>query len=331
MKKKTNKDLIIFLILIPILLWVTFSLSSSKDNGIPNYSVLNKAKSGCSVFYEALQKLNYPVKRIVTPLAMSPTNNIQVVVPGGDFDISDSSIITWVEDGGVIIYLTQGNFHFVINGTLPTYKGNLAIYKFKKGKILAMDVSYFENAALKKKTKEPYLLLKELTNYSYSNISFNENNLFLKTNSQTLWDYIPFKMKFFVYQLILLLGAFFYYKSKRFGKTLPLYDEVERTENEYLYSAAALYKQAHCSDLMLDNYYQHFLKQIGYPRSSWLEYWNDAGLPSMDKATKVFTFMNSSNPSTKSKDILGIVKLIDELTNILKRRDQHWNTQKKAL
>lgn len=107
----------------------------------------------------------------------------------------------------------------------------------------------------------------------------NESYFYITSETKTLWDSLSMDQKFFCYQIILFLIAFFAYKGKRFGKPIPLYEEVERTENEYVYSAAALYKHAACWDLAAENYYKSFLRLINKSHDNWLEYWEEEQLP----------------------------------------------------
>jgi hypothetical protein len=88
MKARRSRDLIILLILIPIFLWAAFYISSKMENRIPAYSVINKSSMGYSVFYESLRELGLPVERTLKPVASQDTNSVQIVVPGGSFDIN---------------------------------------------------------------------------------------------------------------------------------------------------------------------------------------------------------------------------------------------------
>jgi len=331
MKRKANNDLILFIILIALFLWVSFYLSSRMDNKLPNYSTLNKSSMGSSVFYETLRQLKYPIDRTIKPVNSYDSSNIQIVTQGGKLDVNSKEIKTWVEKGGILIYLTNGNFSFINYGAASEVKGKVTLYKYNKGLVINSDVSYITNKALTKQTNNAYELLQEIDSHSYKKIYFNEAHLYSARDTKSLWDYIPMNFKYIIYQLILVIMAFFYYKGKRFGKTLPLYEEVERIENEYLYSAASLYRQAKCSDLILNNYYKSFLKQMNKTDENWLGYWQDENLPSVSKAKKVYEFMHLQNEDLKVKEYLSIVTILEQLSCIIKkRREEHWKTLRRT-
>jgi len=328
MKSKSNKDLILFIILIPLFLWVSFYLSSTMDNKLPNYTTSNKSSMGYSVFFETLKQLNYPVNTSINPVNSYDIGNMQIVAQGGNFDVNSKEIKAWVEKGGTLIYLTEGKINFIDYGS-PQVKGNITLYKYNKGMVINSDVSYVTNSTLTKTTTSAYELLQEIDSHSYKKIYFNEAHVYSVADKKSLWDYIPMSFKYIIYELILVIIAFFYYKGKRFGKVLPFYEEVERIENEYLYSAASLYRQAKCSDLILGYYYKSFLRQMNKSDGNWLEYWREQKLPSANKAKKVYEFMHIENKELKVKEYLGIVAILEGLSEILKkRRDEHWKTLK---
>jgi hypothetical protein len=330
MKIKRNKDLILFVILIPLFLCGAFYASSKMNNPIPSYSVENKSQTGYSIFFEALKELNCPVDRTLKAVKDYDNSNIQIIAQGGNFDVNDSEIKKWVSDGGILVYLTTEDSLLTKYESKPEVKDNFKIYKYHKGSIISLDADYITNKTLTKDTTKAYELLKEINSHNYKKIYFNEVHLFASADKKSLWDCIPMEIKYIIYQFIIVLAAFLYYKGKRFGKIMPLYDEEERSENEYLYSAASLYRQAKCLDIMVENYYKSFLKQINYSSDDWLEYWEREKLPQGSKAKKVYEFMNNTKLKVKVNEYIQIVNTLEQLTNILKkRRDLYWKDLKR--
>lgn len=331
MKKSINRDLIIFIILIPLFLLSSFYVSSRMEGTLPTYSVINKSRQGYSVFYEALKNLKYSVDRSLTPIESHAINSVQIAAEGNGLNIEDKEIKNWVQKGGTLIFLTNSPLDSVIDQLAPEVKGSFIKYKDGKGEIITYSASHFTNKSLTENTSGAYELLKEMEGYEDKNIYFNESHLYGASSKQGLWDFIPLEIKFILYQLLIVTAAFFYYKGRRFGKPVPLYEEEERNENEYLYSAAALYRQAKCWDLMLQNYYNVFLKELKSPDENWIDYWKQAGLPSINKAQRVYEFMHNSQVKRKPKDFMQIVTLLEQLTNILKkRRELYWKTLKRT-
>lgn len=330
MKRKISFDLIAFFILIPVILSGAFFISSKMNSRTPDYSIINNGKNGCSVFYKALKELSYPVERSLKKIDPDTAASINIIPAGGTFNINDPNVENWISKGGSLVYLTSENLHLPIYKTTPVKKGEIDVYKYKKGEIIVLDVSFVTNKKLMTSTDTAYKLLVEIDSFINKKILFNEAYLYSDIKPNSLWDYIPMKIKFVLYQMLLVLGAFFYYKGKRFGRPAVFYEESERTENEYLYSAASLYRHAKCWDLMLENYYKGFLKNFKSP-DSWLKEWEQEGLPHHDKAEELHAFIEKRDAKYKSKEYLQTVKLIEELTNILhKRRDSYWKRLKKT-
>ena len=332
MKKKTNKGLFLFILIIPVFLFLSLYISTRMEKNLPPYSVSNKSKMGYSVFYESLDKLNYPVERTLKQLIYYKANSVQIISPGGNFNINNQEVKQWVEKGGVLVYFTPETSKSIKYATSAKANGNIKLYTYGKGRIINADADFVTNKMLLKDTTNAYDLLKEIGDFPYEKLYFNESYLFSSANTKSIWDAIPIEIKYIIYQMLIVLVAFFYYKGKRFGKAMPFHEEVERSENEYLYSAASLYRQAKCWDLMVDNYYKNFLKGFVGKNEEWLEYWEKEKIPSLNQARSVFKFMSEKKNKPKVKEYIHVVSMIEHLNKILdKRSDLHWKTLKKTL
>ena len=331
MRQKTNKDLIIFMILIPVFLAIALFIQNVSGSSIPSYSVDNKSKAGISVFFETLRELGYPVKRTMVPVDKRDIKNLQLVVPSTEFSIQSNEVKTWIEGGGTLVYLTQSDFFFINYGKLASDDDDdiIKVYEYGKGKIIAANIKYITNGTLLRKKDNAYNILKKISEKEYNSLDFNETYLYMKTEQKNLWASLSLEIKFIFFQAIVALIGLFYYLGKRFGKPIPLYEEVERVENEYLYSASALYRHAGCWDLIAENYYKSFLKQMNRTHENWLEYWEEQGLPMHNKAKSVYNFMNNQKPKIRAKEYAQIVNILEQLKGILnKRRDSYWKTLK---
>lgn len=330
MKKKISKDLILFVLILPVFLFLAFYISNRMEKSHPLYSILNKSKMGYSIFYEALKKLNYPVEKALKPVNDYKESSVQIITPGGNFNINSLEVKEWVEKGGILVYLTPETNSSIDYATLGKSSGDIKNYKYHKGSIINVKELVLTNKNLIKDTSAAYELLIAIDDLSYEKLYFNESYLALGPTNKTVWDTIPIQIKYIIYQLLIALTAFFYYKGKRFGKIIPLYEEVERSENEYLYSAASLYRQAKCYDLMVDNYYKNFLKGFAGNKNDWLEYWEKEKIPSLNQARKVYEFMNYKKTKPSAKEYIQIVSMLEHLNKILDNRsDKHWKTLKK--
>jgi hypothetical protein len=207
MKKRASRDLIIFIILIPVFLWAAFQISSSMGNKLPNYSIENKSKMGLSVFYETLRELNYPVERSLKALTSENEETVQIAVIGGDFDVNDQKVKNWIGDGGTLIYLTNESYPYIGYGVTPEVNGSVSLYKYPNGMLVIANVDNLTNKTLIKDTHYAYELLEIIHGYSSKGIYFNEANLYSNPDSKSLWDAIPAEFKYIIYQLLLVLAG----------------------------------------------------------------------------------------------------------------------------
>lgn len=332
MKKRVSRDLIIFIILIPVFLWAAFGLSSRLGGGLPDYSVINKSRTGLSVFYEVLKELEYPAERSMKTLTEENEETVQIAASGGDLDINDMEVMSWVGRGGTLFYLANEEYPYIDYKITPEVRSGLQLYKYNRGMLVVARADNLTNIKLTKDTDYAYGLLELIHEYSGREIYFNEAHLYLNPGSKSLWDAVSAEFKYIIYQLVIVLAACIYYKGKAFGKAIPLYEEVERSENEYLYSASALYRAAGAWDIMLDNYYRNFLTEINSKDEEWLEYWEREELPSLDKAKEVHEFLNRSGRRPRAKEYIHVVSTLEKLKKIYKkRREAYWKTLKKTL
>ncbi|MCM0647932.1 DUF4350 domain-containing protein [Clostridium swellfunianum] len=330
MKARKSRDLIIFLILIPIFLWAAFFVSSRMENKLPAYSVINKSSMGSSVFYETLRQLKLPAERSLKPVIEHDINTIQIAASGGSFNLNSEELKTWLNQGGTLIHLAPESFRVVEFDLKPEIRGKFIIYKYGNGIVVGYDAFQITNKQLMSNTAGAYELLEEIGKQGNKKIYFNESHLYDKPSNKTLWDYVPLWLRFLVFQIILSLAAFFYCKGKRFGKPIALYDEVERTENEYLYSASSLYRQTKAYDLIADIYYSNLLRQLKSNEEEWIEEWERQGLAELNKAKQVYEFMKDTKLKKKNKDYTRIISVIEQLNKVLKkRRDLYWKTLRK--
>ncbi|HEY5563238.1 MAG TPA: DUF4350 domain-containing protein [Clostridiaceae bacterium] len=329
MKTRNKKDIFIFIILVLLFLIFTFYISKTMQGNNP--SIDNNSSNGISAFYKTLKALKLPVERSLLPIEETNIQDIQLVTDYGSFNLHNPDILDWVNKGGTLIYFTNDKQTLVDFSSSPEIKGNLKIYALKKGLIIQAETVSIANKTLLSNTDKAYEIFSEIDSHPYKHIVFSEGYIYSQAKVKSLWDFIPFQGKIIIYQLVLIILAFFYYRGKRFGKALPLYDEVERDENEYLYSSSSLYNIANCWDIMFESYYKSLLKEIRYSSGNWIEYWERENLPSILKAKRVYAFMEKGNKNIRKKEYIEIINCIEQLKNILmKRRATNWKPLKKT-
>ena len=331
MQKKLSKELIAFLILIPIFLWIAFYTAGIRGSNIPAYSVINKSNQGYSVFYDSLQELGYRVDRSMRPIIDHSYEGVQIIVDTAGFSISDDDIKDWVKLGGILVFMWEDHEPVISYATKTSSQWNVDVFLYEKGGILSLKSDALLNSTLIRNHERAYQLLQTLEGFGNRDIYFSELNLFAPNNNLTLWDHLPLAYKFILYQLIIVVVAFFYFKGKGFGKPIPLYEEEERIENEYVHTAAALYMQGSCWDIILDVYYKSLLKLLRSSEENLYSVWESKGLPETNKLKRLIAYMDKPHSDKTSKESIEMILIIEDLKKqIRKGRETHWKTLKKA-
>ncbi|MGF7060052.1 hypothetical protein [Brassicibacter mesophilus] len=349
MKRQNKKEIYLILILIPIFLWLSLNFTTDSHKIQKPYSILNKGKIGTSVFYETLKKLDYPVKLVVSDIKQQK-NSVQIVALSSStskLDINDDQIKEWIENGGKLIYLTDRLWEDILDygNKIDTYSINAntlgIVYSYGSGTIILGSTELIENKALTKDTEGAYWLLCQIDKLRYEHIAFNEYYQYSGNEKPSLWRDTPNGIKAILFQLLIFGFIIIYYKGKRFGKPKPLYEEVERTENEFVYAVAALYKKGQCREIVLQSFYEELLikakgyfgKDVDIVRENLVELWENEKLPELSKVKKVYDFIGyemNKGKKINSKKMLEMILIIEHLNRILeRRRESRWKTLKK--
>ncbi len=348
LKTKNSRDIWIFIVLIPIFLWLSLNFSGDRNNKSLPHSVLNKGSKGVSVMYEAMEELGYSVEMTLEKIENKDSNTVQIILTSENntsFNINDKAVRKWVGKGGKLILLSdkwefiEADYGKKTDAFYSLKDKQGSEYHYGKGNFIIGDSELITNKALARDTEGAYWLLKKIEEWGTSGIEFNEFYQYLDPRERSLWRDIPRGIKFTIYQILLLIIAIIFLKGRRFGKPIPLYDEVERTENEYIYSVASLYRQAKCWELALDNLYNDFLLECEsmfgkseYIREKWIVFWEEERLPRLNKAKELYSFISneSSKKNINSKKYLQQITYMDQLKKILiKRREGRWKILKK--
>jgi len=318
-------------------LWLSLNFSGDKNNKSIPYSVLNKGSKGVSVIYEAMKDLSYPVKLDLSNIENKDYDNIQfVILPNHNsrFDINADSIKTWIKKGGKLVCLyeeiedTRLDYGKEVDSFTMYGENSASVFSYEDGMVLIGDSGLINNKTLSRNTDGAYWILQQIDKWGYSRIEFNEFYHYSGDKKKSLWDDIPKGIKFMLYQVAFLIAAIIFYKGKRFGKPIPLYEEVERTENEYILSVASLYQKAGCWEVVFESYYRDFLLEVQglfgkneRINEEWIELWEKKKLPKLNKAKELYDFIESEindikNKRKKSKKYLEMISIIESLKKI---------------
>jgi len=338
-----------FLILLAIFLWMSMKYSANSQKTQKLYSIFNKGENGISVFYETLKELEYPVK-LVTSEISKQNKSVQIVaMPNSSsvFNINDMETKKWIEKGGSLIYLTDklDEINVEYGNKLDTYGVNekemSIVYEHGKGCLIVGDTNLISNRVLTENTEGAYWLLNQIDKLEYESVGFNEYYKYIDVEKPSLWKDTPSEIRIIIFQIILFVLTIIYYNGKRFGKPVPLYEEVERTENEFIYAVAALYKMGKCKETVLLSFYDDFVlnaatyfeSDIDTVKKRIIELWEKEQLTELSKLKRVHNFMlkeTINDRKISSKKMMDIVLMIEHLNKILeKRRETRWIAMKK--
>ncbi len=329
MKSRSIGEMIGFCIVAALLLGAMIFMAVRADGNMPAYSVLNKGSQGFSVYMDTLKELDMDVRRIAAPIEEQPPGNIQVVTFTWWLDSISPEMKAWVESGGTLVIATVNPQENVEDGARVSSENGIETWQLGDGKILMLTPAGITNRGMVKDTGPSWNLTVKLAAMKNRPIYFNEIALFPEEGAPSLWGAAPLWLKLLVFQILLVASAWFWMKGSRLGKALPYSEETERTELEYLNSAAGFYQAAGCWRLILDIYFKSLLHLLGTKEEDWLELWKREKLPDLNKAEDVSRWMGNSHIDATPQEIRQRIMVIEHLKNVIRNRRQHpWNSMK---
>jgi hypothetical protein len=342
MKVQKKIDLWMIAAGLPVLfILIVFFLGMMKE-AHPSYTIFNKSYKGISIFYETMQRLNYPIKVGHNPVEKMDTKDIQIVIePMWRYEQTPhySNMIQWAKQGGKLIVLTNNQqvFDTEITENEMESTDSFSVYPVGKGVILLGTPEMVTNETLLESNEDAYQILQHMDNVTYRNIYFNEYYHGYGFEQQSLWKDMPLSVKMIIYQGCIVILFILFYKGRRFGRVEPYFEEVERSENEFLKAVSSLYREAGFWEVIGQNYYMNLLvemeKTFGVTKEvrdkDWINLWKQYDLPSEQKAKEVFRFMNEEiiikNKKQKAKQFAYYIHRMEQLKKILrKRRESLW-------
>lgn len=330
MKSRSIREIVVFCFIAALLLGAMIFLAVRTDGNLPAYSVLNKSPQGFSVYMETLKALDMDVQRIAGAVEDQPPGNIQVVASIGWLTSVSPEMKDWVKRGGTLVFTTLDTPTDIEEGTCVSSENGIEIWRLGSGEIVLIPPSGLTNRAMVKDTGPSWNLTSKLAAMGDKPIRFNESALFPEEGTPSLWGAAPLWLKLLICQILLMAGAWFWMKGRRLGKALPYAEETERTELEYLNSAAVFYQAAGCWRLMLDIYFKSLLQLLGTKEEDWLTLWIREKLPDLHKAEELNRWMAHSQIDSTPQEIRQRIMTIEHLKNIIRNRRQYpWNGMKR--
>lgn len=213
----------------------------------PDYSSFSTETDGAGLLYDTLHRMGYPVSRTYQPIdTHASVNDVYLVIMPDDPTPDETALdamLAWVRRGGRMIFL-DAYFPSPMDEQLADSEvydyENLSHYYYGLGEVITGVANDFANENLMHNSFYGSMITYSLELWNADHIYFAEyyhgyravDNLFAR---------LPQAAKLCAYQLLLAAAALIVAKGKRWGKPIPLYEETERTGDEYARALARLY------------------------------------------------------------------------------------------
>ena len=241
MRRKHN----FFLIILICVCVAALYFFGAGENSEPDYSSFSTGSDGASLLYDTLHRIDYPVSQSYEPVdTRADINDVCIVIMPEDTSYEDlDEMLAWARKGGRLIYLgALGPSYFDdhLSSTKTAGMGHLTLYQAGLGEVITGLADDIVNERLMEDDTYGQLLANALRSWNADSIRFVEYYHGYRA-SDNFFTQLPSGVKLCVYQLIILMAVYVWYRGKRFGKAIPYYEETERAGDEYVRALAHLY------------------------------------------------------------------------------------------
>ncbi|MCL2564763.1 MAG: hypothetical protein FWE24_02995 [Defluviitaleaceae bacterium] len=316
--RKINLRRIIFIaVLVAAVLILSQRFNFFEGLDFPSYTTFSTREEGAALIYDTLSIMGYPVRRDTMFISAGrPTNNVQIVIAPMIFDDElREKMIDWVIHGGQLLFfdtVTGANAGrrllsgVTIDGVTPVQGG--VLYRIGLGTLFVGDASRITNISLLENDGEYGQLIVNLLNtMDFVRIYFNEAYHGYNQN-RTFFEILPLPLRLMGVQIGLIALVVVLYSGRRFGKVAAYYEEVEREENEYVFTLSNLYMSIGLGGAVLNVYDKKF-KKLAY------DYFGMIGEPDY---YEIYELWKSENKGSLGK-----------LEYIIENQETEFNTKRK--
>jgi len=277
-KSPSNIKMIIFIsALFVILLLVSGLVDMRSGLTQPSFTTFSTGRQGASLAYDTLRIMGYPVGRDIMFLSESrPTDNVQIVIAPRHFgDTHRDDMMDWVIRGGQLMFFSRGMWeaerlfeNFAPDSSMAVAGG--VIYRVGFGMVFVGDARRITNISLLD-TDGDYgqMIADVLDTMNFRRIYFNEAYHGGGQNP-TFFEILPRSLRLFGIQLVIAFIIAVIHFGRRFGRVVAYHEEVEREENEYVFTLTNLYMSMGLGSVALAVYDRKFKKRAA-------EYFNIIG------------------------------------------------------
>jgi hypothetical protein len=255
------------LILASILLALNVFLGGSGEGSQPEWTSLSSGENGTSLLYDCLKEMGFKVFPGYSKISMSSgIHDVHIVIhPSSVTGEELQSMLDWVGRGGRMIYMDDeagiaSIEALILEEFFPSRRsyGNLIVAECGLGQIALGRAELVSNINLMNNSSAGQSIASILNSWEKTGIYFSEyyHRIY---DSGNAWRTLPSSLKALVYQLALLAALIVWHLGKRFGKPVPLYEEIERDENEFLKALANLYRKAGMGSIIFESFHSVFI------------------------------------------------------------------------
>ena len=231
------------LFVIAIALFIIAQVGRPRHGG-PIYHAGTTGQMGTSLLYDTLRHLDHSTVQRSRPISSSTRlDHVYVIVQPLSNVLTRAAaqdILAWVESGGRLILLSNQMTHVHLPLTAGQSLGNLTLHHHGHGEILTGRSIPATNAYLMNDPTAGRIIHAVLTRWEPTSIVFTEyyRN---PVQSQGMLSTFPLIVRLILLQAVITAIVLILYSGRRWGNAIPVYEEIERDENEYVHALARLY------------------------------------------------------------------------------------------
>jgi len=244
---KNNQNVLVLALLAAFLAMAWFGDTQMQGLQRPDYSSFSTNNYGASLLFDTLRQMQYPVSQLFRPVSEAGTNDVVLIIQPQrlDFALAEEAI-QWVRQGGRLIFLDNRRFtpiDVLLEHYQPDIMGNFRLYSVGMGEILVGRADAVANQRMMNNPTYGAGISYLLYAWNPDRIYFAEYYHGFRVRNSAFRQ-MPLGLQLTAYQLAIVALALVWHLGKRFGKPIPLYEEIEREEHEQIYVLARLYRWA---------------------------------------------------------------------------------------
>ena len=248
---KSSRLTLSIVLLLALFIGVSWGANQRVHNqGHPDYTMFSRSEYGVSLLYDTLQQMGNPMGIMYQPVGdgLSINDVVFIIQPTNPRPTTEMAedILTWVQQGGRLIYLENSQPNImdrVLRNEYYRAFGSLRWYRFGMGEVVTGRANAIVNINLMTDPTYGEGIAYILSGWNPDRIYFAEYYHGYH-REHSAFSQMPLWLQLVAIQVIIAAAAIVWHLGKRFGSPIPLYEEIEREENEQVLTLARLYKQA---------------------------------------------------------------------------------------